>query len=373
MGSFVLNPGAELAWENNDNIFYRNNTEISDNIVHVRPWLNLNSDWNRHALNLTAYADIGKYRDFDSQDYEDWVVSLDGRVDVKRGSAFNYKASYLQLHEDRSSTDSSGIEPAKFTFSGFDVAYKHGFNRLSAMLGYNLQDTDYDNNIDFAGDLIDNQDRDRSRDTVTLRADYAYSEKSALFFSYAANHLDYDQRFDNNGFRRSSDGSDIRGGIAWDMTGVIVGDFYLNYVEQKYDDPRFKKVDGFGIGADLEWTPTDLTSVSIRFANTPQETTQAGTSGYYSSLYSARVQHELRRNILINARFSYTDNQYEVSDPGATSLNGTEVIRAGLGMSYLFNRNFYLSGGYIYEKQDANTAEFKYTTNRLFMTLGLEF
>ncbi len=156
------------------------------------------------------------------------------------------------------------------------------------------------------------------------------------------------------------------------MTGVLTGDLYLQYISQDYDDPRFKKVTGFGIGANLDWTPTELTSVSIKFANTPQETTQQFTSGYYSSLYSARIQHELRRNILLNARLSYTDNDYEYDGTSTNSLLDTQVTRAGLGLSYLINRNFYLSGGYVYEKQNANETGFEYKTNRWFITLGGE-
>lgn len=133
MGSFFLSPGAELVWESNDNIYYRQNSGTSDSIIHLRRWLNLNSDWGRHELNLNAYADLGMYDEFGSEDYEDWVVSLDGRIDVRRGSAFNYKASYLQLHEDRSSPDDvGGIKPTEFSFSGFDVGYSRTFNRLAA-------------------------------------------------------------------------------------------------------------------------------------------------------------------------------------------------------------------------------------------------
>jgi hypothetical protein len=98
LGSFLLNPGAELGWESNDNIFYRENIRISDNIIHIGPWLTLKSDWSRHALNFRAYADIGRYNDFGSEDYDDWGTSLDGRVDVKRGSAFRYTAAYNRLH-----------------------------------------------------------------------------------------------------------------------------------------------------------------------------------------------------------------------------------------------------------------------------------
>ncbi len=374
LGGFILGAGAELAYEANDNIYYFGEDEESDSIIHVRPWASLGSDWNRHEVNLGFFADIGRYSDFGDEDYEDWTANLNGRVDVKRGSFFNYKASYMQLHEDRSSPDDvGGVKPTEFAFSGFDLGYSHTFNRLTAMLAYDMQDTDYDDNKDGDGNVLDNQDRDRSRDTYTLRLDYGYSEQSAVFVSYAANTLDYDQTVDSEGFERSSDGSDFRGGLAWNKAGIVSGDIYLQYVEQDYDDARFSKVDGFGIGASLEWTPTELTNISFKFANTPQETTQTNASGYYSSLYSVRVQHELRRNLLLNARVSYTDNDYETIDNDAAMLSKTEVVRAGVGVSYLFNRHFYISGGYTYERQDANTSDFEYRTNRWFITLGAEF
>ena len=373
VGSFKLNTGAELAWENNDNIFYLKDNEISDNIIHIRPWLNLNSDWSRHEMNFSAFADLGYYNDFDGQDFTDWVVSLDGRIDVRRGSGFNYKASYLNLHEDRSSPDSRrSVEPTEFSLSGVDVDYTHSFNRVTAALGYEYQDTDYDNGKDFEGNVVDNQDRDRSRDIWSLQLDYDYSEQSAIFFRYAGNNNDYDEQFDRGGYERSSDGYDVRGGVSWNMTGVLTGDLFVEYLSQDYDDERFSKVNGWGLGANLDWTPTQLTSVNFKFANTPQETTLVGASGYFSSLYSARLQHELRRNILLNARLSYTDNDYEYDDPDANSLNSTDVTRAGIGLSYLFNRNFYISGGYVYEKQNASNDIFEYKTNRFFITLGGE-
>jgi len=373
LGSFTLHAGAELAYENNDNIFYLNNFEIDDSIFHIRPWANLNSDWSRHEMNLNFYADIGKYDEWDSQDYEDWVASLNGRVDVKRGSNFNYKASYMELHEDRSDPNGrQGIHPTEFSLSGLDVGYSHAFNRMTAGLNYDRTDTSYDNNINLDGDLIDNGDRDRTRDALALRLDYDMSGKRGVFFSAAANNLDYDQKFDRAGYERSSDGYNVRAGLSWDNTGVLVGDLYIEYLEQEYDDARFDKVDGFGLGAKLDWTPTELTNVSLLARNGPQETTQIGSSGYYSSLYSARIQHELRRNWLLNARVSYTDNDYGIKDESLTALTETEVIRAGAGVSYLFNRNFYISGGYVYEKQDANLNRYQYATNRWFLTFGAE-
>jgi hypothetical protein len=374
LGSFMLNGGAELVYEDNDNIFYQQGSGESDSIFHVRPWANLHSDWNRHALNFEFFADVGRYSDFGDEDYEDWMANVNGRFDVKRGSAFNYKASYMQLHEDRSSPDDvGGIKPTGFSLGGFDLGYSHTFNRLTASVRFDRAEHDYDDNVDGDGGVIDNQWRDRSRDALELRLGYEYSDRSSVFASYAANKQDYDQVIDTHGYQRSSEGSDIRAGLAWNMTGVLNGDLYLQYVEQEYDDPDFSSVDGFGIGAGLVWTPTRLTNIAFQFSHTPQETTQRNASGYFSSLYAVRVQHELRRNWLLNARISYTDNDYEVVDDEVDSLTGTQVRRAGIGLGYLINRNLYLSGGYVYQEQSANSSVYEYETNRWFITFGAEF
>jgi hypothetical protein len=385
-GGFELHAGAELAWENNDNIFYFDgNFGISDDIIHARPWLNASSDWNRHALNFSFFADVASYSDFNSQNYTDWTASMDGRIDVRRGSAFNYGISHIKLHEDmRNPETQQSIEPVEFSIGSINLGYAHQFNRLTLAVGYLHDKYNYQNGKDGEGQPVNNQDRDRDRDTWSARLDYNFSDQTGMFFGYAGNSVDYDLEFDRTGVNRSSDGYDIRGGIAWNITGVITGDLFLQYINQDYDDPLLSDISGFGLGANLDWTPTRLTSLNFTFSNTPQDTTLRGASGYYSSLYSLRIQHELRRNLLLNARVSYTDNEYEYKyiiepydDPDGPPveqqvLTGTTITRAGIGLSYLISRHFYLSGGYTYEKQDANISENRYTTNRFFITLGAE-
>ena len=374
MGSFVLKPGAELLYEHDDNIYSLNTLEVSDSIMHALLWANLESDWSRHALNFHFKADIARYQDFRDENYEDWMLGLDGRIDVKRDSNFNYLASYLDTHEPRSSPDDvGGVTPTHFTVGAFNVGYLHTFNRLSAALNYDRADTDYDNNVDGDGNILLQDDRDRTRDEVILRFDYELSGQRGIFFAAKMNNLDYKQKVDNRGFERSSDGYVYQGGFTWDRTGVLVGDLFLQYLKQDTDDPRLLEISGFGIGASLDWTPTDLTSVNLLVSHTPQVTTQSDSSGYFSSVYAINLEHKLRRNWLVNAKFSYTDNDYEVSGDFVDALTNTEVIRAGAYLSYLFNRNVYASGGYVYTDQSANEEVFEFKTNRWFVTVGFAF
>jgi len=382
VGSFILKPAVKLTVEYSDNIYPYDSDEsqVSDTLFHIRPRLALVSDWGRHALNFLADADIARFSDYGDEDYEDWSLGLDGRVDIKRHSKVNYGAMYRQLHGQRSSPDDmQGIKPTEFTYLGFGSGYERAFNRLTAKLGFERFDTDYDDNVNGEGETLDNQDRDRSRDTLMLRLDYERSPGRSVFVGAELNDRDYNLPIDSNGYDRSSDGYRFQAGVARDLTGVLVGDLYIEYLDQDYNDERFDSVDGFGIGARLEWTPTKLTSVGFEFRNSPQETTQAGSSGYFSSLYAIRLQHELRRYLLANLRVSYTDNRYETNaqsrDPSedtANILNDTDVTRADIGLTYLFGRHFFISAGYTYEKQDADVGAYNFDTSRWFLTFGLD-
>ena len=104
---------------------------------------------------------------------------------------------------------------------------------------------------------------------------------------------------------RDSDGYTIAAGVQYNISELLTGDISANWSKQSYDDPALEDVDGFGLGAGLTWTPRPTTMVNVRFAASPQETTQPGTSGYFSQLYSVRWQEELRRNLLFNLRGSY--------------------------------------------------------------------
>jgi hypothetical protein len=281
----------------------------------------------------------------------------------------------MRLHEDRSSPDDpAGIEPTDLANSVLGLGYHHTFNRLSAELAFDRSELDFDDNVDEMGRFIDNRDRDRTQDMASLRLEYRIMPQRSAFLALETNTVDYDLAADAAGFDRASDGFRIQGGMSFDITGVLSGSIWLEHLEQDYDDPRFGTADDNGFGMQLEWSPTRLTRISLRSERAAQETTQPFSSGYIHTLYSVRLQHELRRYLLLHARASYSDSDYSLV-PGAPggSLANTETRRAGLGLSYLFNRRFHVTGGFSLDKRDANVAMERYRARRYYLILGLDF
>lgn len=373
LGSFVLFPGVDLGWAYDDNVFFTPDNELSDGVWHIRPYASLRSDWNRHAFNVTADANIARYSDFDQNDYEDWSVTADGRLDVQQNNWFSADVSFFNLREDRRTPDAGGpATPTDFDYWGYGLGYDHIFNRLKVGAYWNYNAFDYEDNVTGDGEFIDNSFRDRDQNRYTVRADYQLGPETAVFGSYAWNTIDYDVVPDANGFFRDSDGSALSAGVVWDMTDLLTGDLFVNWAEQNYDDPRLFDVEGLGFGGGLTWTPRVTTSVNVRLAASPQETVQPGTSGSFSQLWSVRWQEELRRNLLFTLRGSLTDNDYEAPPDEPNALRETQVIRADVGMSYIFNRNLSVSAGYGYETQNSNVGFLEYDANRLYLVFGFQ-
>ncbi len=216
-GAFMLHPGVQLAGEYTDNAFYSNDNEQSDTILHVRPYITAQSGWSRHSLNISLAADIARYNDFGERDYEDYIFGITGRVDVKNRSFMSYSLDYMDLHEGLNNRSSEqGVEPTKYNLTGGSIGYDHTINRLSLAAKYAFYKLDFDNVRGANGRIIDNQDRDRKNNSYSLRAGYQFQTDKEAFVSYTGYNVDYDQKYDRNGFDRGGDGYTISGGLTAD-------------------------------------------------------------------------------------------------------------------------------------------------------------
>lgn len=373
-GTFMLHPGVQLAAEFTDNAFYASDEEESDTVYHVRPYLSAQSTWSRHSLNVTAAADVARYADFGERDFEDYFFGISGRVDVKNRSFMDYSADYMELHEGLNNRSSEqGVEPTQYTLYGGRVGYDHTFNRLSLAGSYGITYLDFDDVLGADGNLIDNQDRDRDVQNYTLRAGYQFQTDKQAFVSFSGFDVDYDAAVDRNGYVRDGDGYALSGGLNFTITGKLSGDVYVSYLDHDYDDSRLQDIDGWALGAGLQWNPTYLTTVYGKISSNIEETTDANSSGFLQTVYSLRVDHELTRFVQLNGFASYRNHDYEPIDPDLELTRSTDdVWRFGLGANWFINRYMYLNASYAYEKLSSSIPGDDYEVNTFWLVLGLE-
>jgi len=351
VGTFLLFPKLSVTESYDDNIFRTESDEKSDFITVVKPEFNLRSDWNNHAFNLRGDASFGRFLRREKENYENFNVDVDGRYDITRNILVFGFLGYSQLSEDRGSPDDvGGVDPTEYDVRRGSVRYFHRLNRVSFRLDAAAQKYDFDDVATGLATRANNDDRDRLQTQVALRAGYEIVPEYEAFVRGTVNNRAYSTQVDDSGFSRDSQGYEMVAGVAVDLTGITFGDVFVGYREQWFDDDNLSTIEGITAGANITWNVTPLTTLHGGVVRRVEETTTAGSGGYFATRYSVSADHELLRNLLLNASVALTGNDYQQID------REDWTYEAGLSARYLMNRNFYATVGYQYTQRERNAA-----------------
>lgn len=364
-GGFMIYPDASVTGTYNDNIYATNTGETDDFITTIVAGVSAQSNWSRHALNLNAGLSQYLYADNSDEDRLDWNIGGNGRVDVTRDTSVSAGLSYAQLHEERDAPNAVGnaAEPTEYAVFRAQAALDHRFNRVTTRLGATYADYDYDTVPLIGGGVLNQDFRDREEFEQLLRLGYNVSPDTNVYIEGTLNQRKYDQQPPAVPLNRDSDGYSVVGGAEFRLSSLAQGGVFIGYQEQDYDDPTLPNISGLSYGASVDWFVTPLTTVRFETAATVEETTTPGASGYMDQSVGLRIDHELMRNVILGARVSYTNLDFEGIG------RSDDIIRAGLGVDYLLNRNFSIGLGYSFADRDSNIGGLDYTRNEIGLTL----
>ncbi|MGH8468506.1 MAG: outer membrane beta-barrel protein [Gammaproteobacteria bacterium] len=369
---FLIYPSLAVGEQYNDNILARDREERDDFITFISPAVKVNSDWNNHALNFRADAKIAKYADNGDEDYENYAFGTDGRLDITRNQSLFVNALYSHLNQNRGDPDDvRGRFQTEYDLYTITGGYNHRFNRLSVRLEGTGAQYDYDNVTALDGSTINQDVRDRTDAIGTLRAAYELTPGYSAFLLGSYNNRSYDIERDIDGTLRSSDGYEVALGAELALTGVTTGELYVGYRSQFYDDPNLETIDGVQGGASIYWNVTTLTTITGKVERTIEDTTfnttVGGTpaAGYFRTRYGFIVDHELLRNLLLQASLFGIQEDFGGIDRTDDSLLAT------VGATYLMNRYLDLSIGYGYRDRSSEFNDYSQNTATLTLKVKL--
>jgi hypothetical protein len=369
-GAFVVFPKIQFDAEYNNNVFASGTNEQDDVIFRIRPEVSAESDWSRHSLQAYARSVISRNVDFDSEDTTDWTVGARGRLDVVRGSSVSAGAEYGHLTEPRTSTNTaqSSTSPIEYDLSSAYIGAVRAKGRVRVSGRADVRSWEYEDGQTAAGQVIDQSARDRTAMSLAGRLDYALSPATAIFGQITGNEKDYDTGTITTPARDSS-GYEALVGVNFELGAVSRGEIAAGYISQSYDNAAYTDIDGFGGRAQLEWFPTELTTVTASVSRTIEDAGIIGAAGYLSSEVGAKVDHELLRNVILTGQLSYSEDDYNVIDRDDQRLN------ASLAGTYLINRNYGVTTtlSYLDLSSDGALAGPSYDVTRLFVSLVAQF
>ena len=386
-GAFQVFPSIDLGAEYNDNIFATDEDEESDIIFVASPELRVNSTWSRHAVGLTARGRVRQYSDFDDESSNDYGITGNGRIDVRRDTQINISGRFSQDTEARSATTApdgtQALDRPEFKSYGGQIEIAHVFNRLRARAGVRYEEVDFEDvranpdvtvnpNFDPANPFIDQDFRDRQVAAVRGRLEYIISPMSSIYLSAEYNERNFNgvQRFGIDPITnleivddRDSQGYNVRLGAVFEVSNLVQGELFAGYQSRSFDDDDFTDSDGIDVGAEIQWFATQLTTVTIEAGSGIEDATIRGASSFFNYYIQARADHELRRNLLLNIGGAYSNDNFDGINREDSRFSGV------LGASYFLNRRVGVGAQYAYTDRDSTVDDLNFTSNSITLTL----
>lgn len=352
-GSFLIYPTLSVSEAYDDNVFATKNDTDDDLITLISPQVRAESNFSRHSLGLTAGSDVAFHVSETDEDYQDFFVAGDGRLDITRRNFVDAEATLARGHQDRDDPEDSGDrgQLTKFNRYGGALSFTQLFNRLNFRVTGSAFRTAYEES--------DESDRDQNSYEAQLRTGFFVSPRINAFVQGSYNIQKRDRREDFDGIDRDSNGWGVSVGTAVDLTNLLVGEVSVGYRRQSFDQDDFNDEDGIGYGLDLTWTPTLLTTVALSGGGDFRPTSSEGSDAEsnFRSTVGVSVSHELLRNVLLNANANYVRDDFS----GVDRTDNT--IYLGGGASYLLNRYLSLDAGYTFSNRWSDESSEEFTRN----------
>lgn len=341
-GSFLAFPELAITGGYTDNVGFDEDDEDSSIFADIAPSIEFESQWSRHRLATEFGSNIALYADDSDENYHDFFALGAGRIDVSRQTNIVPDAEFRYSHVERDDPEDDGDDDLTelFIFGG-GLALNHQINRLGFTIGGDIVRNDYDNS--------DDNDRDANFYSALLRTSYEVSPRLDMFVEGVYSVEDRDDRVDDDGIERDTDGYEARLGAAFDITSVLFGEAFAGYARQNYDESAFDDEDGLSFGIDLDWNPTLLTTIGISGVREFVPTDEGDAASNFQTEIGLTIDHEMMRNLILNGRARYQNDDFR-GDGGRED----DTYRIGGGLTYLLNRNLSLNAGYDYSDRNSN-------------------
>jgi hypothetical protein len=342
LGSFVINPGLDQSIVYNSNV---NGTPHSESWAsQTSGSVSAHSDWTRNSLGASIDFTNYAYFRLPQQDYTDWTASLSGGYTIGDSQL---TAAYVHQSFEENGTTIGAIRtetPFTNTADAVRLGYTFNFNRFSLTPDLNFTAERF-GTATVLGVPLNQQFLDRNIVAGGVTGRYSMSDVGNLVVSLrgvSSNYLRTEPGLPSN----NSLSGVLLGGIEYQPNGPFRYVFMLGVEVRSFQASQYATRTEPVASASVIWSPTGLTTLTGTLSREIEDPESGGTNGF--ALTSARLvaDHELRRNVFLQARGSINYAEF-LQSGGGTETNYT----LGAGATWLLNRNMRLSLNYDYTQQ----------------------
>jgi hypothetical protein len=346
-GGFTIFPKVTLTGVYDDNVLAAQNGAVGDFIFDVAPEIAIQSNWSRNSLSAYVRLDQDAYARLSSQDTTQYGAGVAGKLQFGDASSMVGGVDYGHFVLPRSVSNNFGASshPIPYDYVALNDKLTAQFTRFRLSLKIEDLDYRYQNGTTSGGTVVFLQNESHNDAILTGKAEFALSPDAAVYVQAQGNYRGYQLAPPVVPFTLTSSGYQVSAGANFDITHLIRGEFELGYLSQTYVSPLFKPVQGLAGKAQIEWFPTQLTTVTFLASREIGDSQVVGSAGYIGSKLSARVDHELLRNLILSGDLSAGYAQNIGIDRNDTLLG------AAFSARWLITRHVGVTFAYAYSDQ----------------------
>lgn len=366
-GAVDITPTLNISESRNDNIYSASSNETSSNIFVINPGILAEIKSGESTYSLDAQLTDGSYSEGSDDDYTDYSVGANADIAINSSNMLKLGALVSGNHEDRGSGTTAGLggtntsvfdEPVEFDQETYTVGYVLGSNESTFRieLGAGLDDIEYTNFKIFTAP------RNYEKQDLGATVFYKVSSKTDLFVEY--NTADFDYDLDLGFLDRSGDEDKILIGATWQATGNTTGTIKVGQVDKEFDGSSRDDFSGTTWLAQVDWTPSEQTLVSVNSSQAPRETSQGGNFIESASTGASWTQG-WTSSISTTVSASIGEDDYDGSS------RSDDLTNYGISLDYEFRR--WMTVGLTYEntETDSNNDVFDFDREIVGLTLSL--
>ncbi len=349
-GAFVIRPSFEEEAGYNTNVVGGSIDGKGSSELRSSASGSVNSNYNEDNFGLTANVNDVRYWDVPRMSHTDYNVSFGGGLNLGRDVLY-LSVSYQNANEEPYDIGTQGSsivqlnKPLNFSDTDFRVSYSTEFGRFTVKPNVDYQLIRFASG-DFTGITTDEARAfdQRLRDSNILQggvvARYEFQPQRDAVLVLNGNYNNYIRGGNQADIGVvNSTGVTVLTGLDYQLSGATTLRALVGYQQRFFNGNTSNQ--GAPIG-ELQaiWNPTGLTTVTAAYARTIEDATTDTVTGYTYDRLKLVVDHELYRNILLQA-----SGLLEAANYQGSSLEQTNV-GFGLGATYLVNRNIQLALSY---------------------------
>ncbi len=315
----------------------------SSGFVKTSPSINANSNWSRNRFGISASLDDYSYFSASGLSYTNYSVSVGGGYTIGRHD-LNIGYSHLRQHE--LGTDIGAVAtttPLPYDVDAVRADYTVEAGRFSFVPNIDVRLFQF-GNAAVVGQPANQSYRDRTVVIGGVTTRYELSDQRSILVVLQGINSHYirpqSQQVSNN-----SKSFLLLAGLDYQATGLWRYRLLGGVEVRAFDASQYGTRTAPIAEANVIYTPTGLTTLTGFVRRQIEDVQSEGTAGYTFTTTGIVVDHEYRRNILLQGRGSFQAAEFFQSTGTTTSYT------LGGGVNWLVNRRVRLSADYDFTQQ----------------------